>query len=186
MKCTEFLHLPCILTYPNCGLRVPGWGNCRPRGSCCSNTTRCNCTPWLSRWKGLWIAGILFKTKRRSMITVLLTAQDKATQCSRQIKQNSTTGQKLQRIHVYACVLLPSSRAPSPCSWGNHWNWSISGLFWWQVFSRLSLPAPPLVSLCFTQTPCFHEALCWGLSYRILYKPHFSMRELYQLYCTDE
>lgn len=67
MKRTQFLYLPYILKYPSCGLCGLGWENCRPRGSCCSNTTHCNCTPWLSHWKGLWIAGILFKTEEKSL-----------------------------------------------------------------------------------------------------------------------
>lgn len=184
MKCTEFLHLPCILMYPSCGLRVPGWGNCRPRGSCCSNTTRCNYTPWLSHWKGLWIAGILFKTKQRSMIIVLLTAQDKATQRSRQVKIPQQDRSCRESMYMHVSFFQPKRSLPlllgEPLKLVHFWSVLIPAL------QQVSLPAPLLVSPCFTQRPCFHEALCWGLSHRILYKPHFSMRELYQLYCTDE
>ena len=61
----------------------PGLGSSHTRGSCCSNTICCSCTPWLSCWKGLLIAGIL-------------------------VHQIRTDGHKRGRGQPSSCLLLPT------------------------------------------------------------------------------
>lgn len=170
------LCLPCILKYPSCGRCVLGWESCRPRGSCYSNTTHCNCTPWLSHWKGLWIADILFKAKEKACD--YCNSTEKATQPSSYTEFHSRKETAENPCTDMSPPSWPDSFHPS-ASWASCWNWSpVSSLFWLRLF-RMQLPeirlsiSPPLSHPGFSpQKLCFHEALCCGFSYRILYSPH--------------
>lgn len=94
------------------------------------------------------------RQKQRSVIIVPLTAQDKVTQPSPQVKQNPTTGQKSQRIHVYACILLPSHKLPPP-------GGSPKLVHFWSDSSSSAgkPPCTPRVPPCFPLRSRFHEAL---------------------------